>query len=60
MCLYLPTLTVHLLQKLVLNSQMSKEILFIFKNLFFAAPHGMQNFPDQGLNPNLLQWKHSI
>ena len=25
--------------------------------LFFGTLLGMQNFPDQGLNQNLLQWK---
>ena len=31
--------------------------IYLFIYLFLIAPHGMQNFPDQGTNPRPLQWK---
>lgn len=29
-------------------------------HLLMSAPQGMWNFPDQGWNPCLLQWKHGV
>ena len=31
--------------------------MFLFACLFWATPRSIQNFPDQGPNPCLLQWQ---